>query len=89
MASLPLLVFDVVRTGNDTLLPSSIGGGQPPRGSSIIAEPFVPTVILPSLPPTDLSVLPAVPEPHTWAMLLAGLALLAGATLRRRPAAAA
>ncbi|WP_425253674.1 MHFG family PEP-CTERM protein [Janthinobacterium sp. NFX145] len=89
VASLPLLVFDVVRTGNDTMLPSSIGGGQPPRGGSIIAEPFVPTVILPSLPPTDLSVLPAVPEPHTWAMLLAGLALLVSATLRRRPAAAA
>ncbi|MDZ5632625.1 MHFG family PEP-CTERM protein [Janthinobacterium sp. GMG1] len=89
VASLPLLVFDVVHTGSATLLPSSIGGGQPPRGSSIIVEPFIPTVILPSLPPTDLSVLPAVPEPHTWAMLLAGLALLVGARLRRRPAAAA
>jgi len=29
-----------------------------------------------------------VPEPHTWAMLLAGLALLAHASLRHRPAAA-
>jgi hypothetical protein len=88
VAGLPLLAFDVVRGSRDTMLPSGIGGGQPPRGSSIIVEPFIPTVILPSLPPTDLSVLPAVPEPQTWAMLLAGLTLLAGATLRRRPAAA-
>ena len=92
VASVPVLVFDIVRTGSGTLLPSGIGdgrngGGPPPRGSSII-ESYVPTVIRPSLPPTDLSVLPAVPEPHTWAMLLAGLALLACATLRRRPAAA-
>ncbi|WP_219135978.1 PEPxxWA-CTERM sorting domain-containing protein, partial [Janthinobacterium sp. UMAB-60] len=61
-------------------------GGPPPRGSSVI-DSLVPSIILPSLPPTDLSVLPAVPEPQTWAMLLAGLALLACATLRRRPAA--
>jgi len=90
-ASLPALVSDIVRTGSDTLLPSGIGGGSngggpPPRGSSVI-DSLVPNIILPSLPPTDLSVLPAVPEPHTWAMLLAGLALLACATLRRRPAA--
>ena len=91
VASLPVLAFDIVRTGSNTLLPSGIGdgrngGGPPPRGSSVI-ESLVPAIILPSVPPTDLSVLPAVPEPHTWAMLLAGLALLAGATLRRRPAA--
>jgi hypothetical protein len=84
VASLPLLPFDIVHASSTTL-PSSIGGGPPPRGSSFI-EPFVPTIILPSLPPTDLSVLPAVPEPRTWAMLLAGLALLAHATLRHRPA---
>ncbi|WP_332860944.1 MHFG family PEP-CTERM protein [Janthinobacterium svalbardensis] len=91
VAGLPVLVSDIVRTGSDTLLPSGIGGGSngggpPPRGSSVI-DSLVPSIILPSLPPTDLSVLPAVPEPQTWAMLLAGLALLACATLRRRPAA--
>ncbi|MED5616795.1 MHFG family PEP-CTERM protein [Janthinobacterium sp. P210005] len=89
VAGLPLPGFDFVRGSRDTMLPSGIGGGQPPRGSSIIVEPFNPTVMLPSLPPTGLSVLPAVPEPQTWAMLLAGLALLVCATLRRRPAAAA
>lgn len=90
VASVPVLVFDIVRTGGDTLLPSGIGegrngGGSPPRGSSII-ESYVPPVIRPSLPPTDLSVLPAVPEPQTWAMLLAGLALIAYSALRRRTA---
>lgn len=93
VASLPLLTFDVVRTSSDTMLPSSIGdgrngGGSPPHSSSFI-EPLLPTIILPSLPPTGTSVLPAVPEPHTWVMLLAGLALLAYATLRRWPAATA
>ncbi|WP_346426291.1 PEPxxWA-CTERM sorting domain-containing protein [Janthinobacterium sp. GW456W] len=43
-----------------------------------------PAVILPTLPPTGPTVLPAVPEPHTWAMLLAGLALTAFATRKRR-----
>nr|WP_276206279.1 PEPxxWA-CTERM sorting domain-containing protein [Janthinobacterium sp. GW456W] len=41
-------------------------------------------MILPTLPPTGPTVLPAVPEPHTWAMLLAGLALTAFATRKRR-----
>ncbi|KAB8059349.1 PEPxxWA-CTERM sorting domain-containing protein [Janthinobacterium violaceinigrum] len=69
-------------------LPSSLGdgrsggGGPAPRGSSII-EPYTPIVILPMMPPTGSSVLPAVPEPQTWAMLLAGLALLAGAKRAR------
>ena len=93
VAGLPLLAFDVVHTSSNTALPSSIGdgrngGGPPPRGSSFI-ESYSPTVILPLMPPTGASVLPAVPEPHTWAMLLAGLALLAHASLRHRPAAAA
>ena len=71
LASLPVQAFDVVHSSN-TVWPSSIGdgrngGGPPPRGSSIIES---------LVPPPDLSVLPAVPEPHTWAMLLAGLALL-------------
>ena len=61
------------------------GGGAPPdQGSSIIVVP--PTVIMPSLPPTNPGVLPAVPEPQTWAMLLAGLALVGYSTLRRRVA---
>lgn len=93
VASLPLLAFDVVRTGSDSSLSPSIGdgrngGGPPPRGSSVI-ESLVPAVILPSLPPTDLSVLPSVPEPHTWAMLLAGLALLVCGVRKTVPASMA
>ncbi|MBB5367531.1 MULTISPECIES: MHFG family PEP-CTERM protein [unclassified Janthinobacterium] len=60
---------------------SGMGGGQPagPGSSSFIeTHPVPPITILPTLPtlPTGPSVLPAVPEPQTWAMLLAGLALL-------------
>ncbi|MGK5057012.1 MHFG family PEP-CTERM protein [Janthinobacterium sp. LB2P49] len=95
VASTPFLPFDYVHTVGNTPPPAGMGGGAggggnglPPgsTGSSIIVPP---TVTLPTLPPTDLSVLPAVPEPQTWAMLLAGLALCACAALRRRPAAAA
>ena len=98
VASTPFLPFDYVRTVGGITPPAGMGGGMgggggggggslpPDQGSSIIVPP---TVILPSpLPPTGPTVLPAVPEPQTWAMLLAGLALLACATLRRRPAAA-
>ncbi|KAB8054593.1 PEP-CTERM sorting domain-containing protein [Janthinobacterium rivuli] len=90
VASIPFLPFDYVRTVGSTGSPAGMGGGSgggggglPPglAGGGIIVPP---SVILPTLPPTDLSVLPAVPEPDTWAMLLAGLALCACATLRRR-----
>lgn len=61
------------------------GGGYVPRGSDgssfVEAHPVVPTVTLPG---TDTSILPAVPEPQTWAMLLAGLALIGYAALRRK-----
>ena len=98
VASAPFLPFDYVRTVGGITPPAGMGGMgggggggggggalPPDQGSSIIVPP---TVILPALPPTGPTVLPAVPEPQTWAMLLAGLVLLAGATLRRRPAAA-
>ncbi|MCX7294925.1 MHFG family PEP-CTERM protein [Janthinobacterium sp.] len=85
VAGVPLLAFDLVHPASNPALPSSLGdgrsgggGGPAPRGSSII-EPYTPIAILPMMPPTGASVLPAVPEPQTWAMLLAGLALLAGA----------
>ena len=98
VASTPFLPFDYVRTVGGITPPAGMGGGMgggggggggslpPDQGSSIIVPP---AVILPTtLPPPAPTVLPAVPEPQTWAMLLAGLALLACATLRRRPAAA-
>ena len=95
VASIPFLPFDFVRTAGGIAPPAGMGGGGggnglPPgsTGSSIIVPPTVTLPTLPTLPPTDLSILPAVPEPHTWAMLLAGLALLAHASLRHRPAAA-
>ncbi|MDN2708665.1 MHFG family PEP-CTERM protein [Janthinobacterium sp. SUN118] len=97
VASIPFLPFDYVRTVGGIAPPAGMGGGGggggggyvvPPgsTGSSIIVPP---TVILPTLPPTGPTVLPAVPEPQTWAMLLAGLALTAYAARRRRQAPAA
>ncbi|MGK5063437.1 MHFG family PEP-CTERM protein [Janthinobacterium sp. LB3P112] len=94
VASIPFLPFDYVRTAGGSAPPAGMGGGggggggglPPDQGSSIIVPP---TVILPTLPPTDISILPAVPEPQTWAMLMAGLALVAFAALRRRQAPAA
>ncbi|PLY47478.1 hypothetical protein CSZ94_02060 [Janthinobacterium sp. ROICE36] len=95
VASMPFLPFDYVRIAGGSAPPAGMGGGgggggggslRPDKGSSIIVPP---TVILPTLPPTDISVLPAVPEPQTWAMLMAGLALVAFASLRRRQAPAA
>ena len=94
VASIPFLPFDYVRTASNVPAPAGYiggggggggGGGLPPdQGSSIIVVP--PTVIMPSLPPTNPGVLPAVPEPQTWAMLLAGLALVGYSALRRRVA---
>ncbi|MGK5046378.1 MHFG family PEP-CTERM protein [Janthinobacterium sp. GB4P2] len=94
VASIPFLPFDYVRTVGGITPPAGMGGGgggggggrPPDQGSSIIVPP---TVILPTLPPTGPNVLPAVPEPQTWAMLLAGLALIVYAALRRRQAPAA
>lgn len=61
------------------------GGGRLPDDSTSFIEPhpYQPPVILPSLP-TEPSVLPAVPEPQTWAMLAAGLLLMAWTAWRRR-----
>ncbi|MGK5028178.1 MHFG family PEP-CTERM protein [Janthinobacterium sp. MDT1-19] len=89
VASIPFLPFDYVRTVGGITPPAGMGGGggggglPPGQGSSIIVPP---TVILPTLPPIGPNVLPAVPEPQTWAMLLAGLALIVYASLRRRQA---
>ena len=96
VASIPFLPFDYVRTAGGITPPAGMGGGgggggggsglPPDRGSSIIVPP---TVIIPSLPPTVPTVLPAVPEPQTWGMLLAGLALIGYSALRRRTVRAA
>ena len=93
VASIPFLPFDYVRTAGGITPPAGMGGGgggsgggsglPPDQGSSIIVPP---TVIIPTLPPTLPTVLPAVPEPQTWAMLLAGLALTAFGARKRLPA---
>ncbi|OEZ82710.1 PEP-CTERM motif protein [Janthinobacterium sp. HH104] len=88
VASIPFLPFDYVRTVGGITSPAGMGGGgggggsgrPPDQGSSIIVPP---TVIIPTLPPTVPTVLPAVPEPQTWAMLLAGLALTAFGARKR------
>jgi len=67
----------------------TIGPGTGPGSSSFIEiHPLPPITILPTMPtlPTSPSVLPAVPEPQTWAMLLAGLALLGYCARRRKQA---
>jgi len=88
VASTAFLPYDYVRTVGGIGAPAGMGGGggggggrPPDQGSSIIVPP---TVTLPTLPPTGPNVLPAVPEPHTWAMLLAGLALAAFGASKRR-----
>ena len=93
VASIPFLPFDYVRTVGGITPPAGMGGGMgggggggggslpPDQGSSIIVPP---TVILPTLPPTGPTVLPAVPEPQTWVMLLAGLVLLACSARKTR-----
>lgn len=59
------------------------GGGSHSGGGGIINSPVQPAVMMPTLP-TSPSVIPAVPEPQTWAMLFAGLLLVAGAAWRGR-----
>lgn len=91
VATIPFLPFDYVRTVGGITPPAGMGGGggggggggslPPDQGSSIIVPP---TVILPTLPPTGPTVLPAVPEPQTWVMLLAGLVLLACSARKTR-----
>ena len=94
VASLPFLPMNFVHTSNDIPAPAGyVGGGggggySVPPGTTGVSIIIPPTVILPSLPPTGPSVVPAVPEPQTWAMLLAGLALI-GYSARRRAARAA
>lgn len=95
VAGIPFLPFDYVRTASNIPAPSGFigggggggGGGLPPESRGSIIVP--PTVIMPTLPPTNPNVLPAVPEPQTWGMLLAGLALIGCSALRRRAARAA
>ncbi|MGX9786633.1 MHFG family PEP-CTERM protein [Janthinobacterium lividum] len=96
VASIPFLPFNnYVRTVGGITPPAGMGGGgggggggglPPDQGSSIIVPP---TVIIPTFPPTVPTVLPAVPEPQTWAMLLAGLTLVGYSALRRRTVRAA
>ena len=90
VASLPFLPMNFVHTSNDVPAPAGyVGGGGGggyglPPGTTGISIITPPTVILPSLPPTGPSVVPAVPEPQTWAMLLAGLALIGYSARKRR-----
>ena len=86
----PSTSYDTVRSASNTPglysgggSGGSGGGGYPPRatdGSSFVdIHPVVP-----GLPGNNPVILPAVPEPQTWAMLLAGLALIGYSALRRR-----
>lgn len=58
--------------------PTPGGGGQGPAAS----PPSIP-LLPPTSTPTDVPTAPAVPEPSTWTLLLAGIAAI-GAVIRRR-----
>ena len=93
-ASPPFLSYNGLQVASRSSPPATGGGGGGGGGgngilpgtdgsSFVIQHPLEPTVILPSTP-TSPTVLPAVPEPQTWGMLLAGLALIGCSVLRRR-----
>ena len=90
-ASPPFLSYNGLQVASRSSPPATGGGGGGGNGilpgtdgsSFVIQHPLEPTVILPSTP-TSPTVLPAVPEPQTWGMLLAGLALIGCSVLRRR-----
>ena len=75
----PFVHDEPVRFASNTPGPS---GGGVPQGSGgpgyIQPQSIVPTL------PVEPNILPAVPEPQTWAMLLAGLACIACGALRRK-----
>lgn len=81
----PFMPDEPVRFVSNTPGPS--GGGGVPQGSDgpgfINPQPIVPGIV-PALPVGEPNILPAVPEPQTWAMLLAGLACIACGARRRR-----
>ncbi len=66
--------------GGPTSPPNSLIPGGPGGGGGIIVPPVV-TTATPETPVT-----PAVPEPASWAMMLVGFALMAGAIRRDRRA---
>jgi len=76
----PFVPDEPVRFVSNTPGPSGAGGV--PQGSGgpgyIQPQSIVPTL------PVEPNILPAVPEPQTWAMLLAGLACIACAARRRK-----
>jgi len=76
----PFVPDEPVRFASNTPLPSG-GGGSVPHISG--GPGFIPKQpVVPSLP-VEPNILPAVPEPQTWAMLLAGLTCI-GYSARRR-----
>lgn len=74
----PFVQEEPVRFASNTPIPSA-GVPQGSGGPGYIQ----PHSILPTLP-VEPSILPAVPEPQTWAMLLAGLACIACGARRRK-----
>ena len=77
----PFVPDEPVRFASNTPAPSGGGGGVP----HISGGPgyIQPQSIVPALP-AEPNILPAVPEPQTWAMLLAGLACIAYGARRRK-----
>ncbi|WP_308924876.1 MHFG family PEP-CTERM protein [Janthinobacterium sp. J1-1] len=77
----PFVHDESVRFASNTPIPSGGGGGV----SRISGGPgyIQPQSIVPTLP-VEPNILPAVPEPQTWAMLLAGLACIAHGARRRK-----
>ena len=84
VAYAPFVPYEPVRFVSNTPAPS---GGGVPQGSGgpgyIHTSPALPNTVAPILPVSEPNILPAVPEPQTWAMLLAGLACIGYAARRR------
>jgi len=93
----PAPIYDVVAGGPPIMLPpvpiltggGGGGGGGPPvlpgipppgGGGGVFVPPPIITTAVPPPPP----VTSAVPEPASWAMMLVGFALVAGALRRKR-----
>lgn len=84
-ATFATTVMNIDSTDNINLfLDNLVGGGQGEYSSGSIASLRLYNEALDAVPPPDVTPLPAVPEPETYALMLAGLALLGGVVRRTR-----